>query len=134
LALCPGFDDSPFAPEGIQIGVTFRIPHDMTIAFEIIKADTMETFDDAVIPDREQVTLLFDPSTMPAGDYIWKASLQDATRTGLCAKEGSHTIVAPPSTNTPEATPGLSEDTTASPNATATRRPREGRATEETGN
>jgi hypothetical protein len=130
LILCPGFDDSPFAPQGREIGVVFRIPQDLAIFIEIINADTMEVVDDTLLPNEESVTMVFDPAQMPAGNYIWRASLQDATRTGLCPREGTYTILAVP---TPEATAELLEEATLATPATATRRPRESRATEEAG-
>ena len=103
ILLCPGFDVSPFAPAGRELGVSFTIPQNFTLALEIVVAETGVIYDAILAPNRDALTLYFDPAQMPSGEYIWRASLQDETRTGLCAKEGRYTLVALPTSTATQA-------------------------------
>jgi hypothetical protein len=144
LLICPGFDESPYRPQGIVIGVTFKIPLNLTLNLEIVSVETGEVMDTAELANRETLTLLFDSSRMPAGDYIWRASLADETRTGLCAKEGRYTLLAlptraasqvPATAATPAPAATLSIDgVRATATALAQSRPRDPQATNEAGN
>jgi hypothetical protein len=144
LLICPGFDESPYRPQGLVIGVTFKIPLNLTLNLEIVSVETGEVVDSAELPNRDTLVLLFDASRLPAGDYIWRASLADETRTGLCPKEGRYTLLAvptqaatqvPATAATPAAASTLSiEGVRATATALAQSRPRDPQATNEAGN
>lgn len=116
LLICPGFDASPYAPQGREMGVSLTIPMNLSVLIEIYEMDTGELGSSGLVTDREIVVIMFDPRYIPAGNYRWQASLQDASRTGLCPLEGEFTITALP---TAEATAELTAESTENPNATA---------------
>jgi hypothetical protein len=88
----------------------------LAVLIEIYDLATGELGSSGLVTDRELVVIMFDPRYIPAGNYRWRATLQDETRTGLCPLEGEFTITALP---TAAATAELTAESTENPNATA---------------